>query len=228
MILLVNSILSWIMLTKWAIEKLQHLMFDYVKIKCGDGDCYGWLAVHRINFALGMFHLILAALLVGVHSSKNPRAAIQNGYWGPKIIAWLGLIVLTFFIPDTFFQFWGNYIALLAAMLFLMLGLILLIDLAHNWAEYCLVKIENTDSRTWRAILIGSTLGMYLTSLAMTIVQYIFFASKGCSMNQAAITPLEQRPASGCTSLDPGLQAFGKFCKILGCQGTVPLLKTLK
>ncbi|EGS21564.1 uncharacterized protein CTHT_0034250 [Thermochaetoides thermophila DSM 1495] len=176
------------MLTKWAIEKLQHLMFDYVKIKCGDGDCYGWLAVHRINFALGMFHLILAALLVGVHSSKNPRAAIQNGYWGPKIIAWLGLIVLTFFIPDTFFQFWGNYIALLAAMLFLMLGLILLIDLAHNWAEYCLVKIENTDSRTWRAILIGSTLGMYLTSLAMTIVQYIFFASKGCSMNQAAIT----------------------------------------
>jgi len=188
MILLVNSILSWIMLTKWAIEKLQHLMFDYVKIKCGDGDCYGWLAVHRINFALGMFHLILAALLVGVHSSKNPRAAIQNGYWGPKIIAWLGLIVLTFFIPDTFFQFWGNYIALLAAMLFLMLGLILLIDLAHNWAEYCLVKIENTDSRTWRAILIGSTLGMYLTSLAMTIVQYIFFASKGCSMNQAAIT----------------------------------------
>lgn len=176
------------MLTKWAIEKLQHLMFDYVKIKCGDGDCYGWLAVHRINFALGMFHLILAALLVGVHSSKSPRAAIQNGYWGPKIIAWLGLIVLTFFIPDTFFQFWGNYIALLAAMVFLMLGLILLIDLAHNWAEYCLVKIENTDSRTWRAILIGSTLGMYLASLAMTIIQYIFFASKGCSMNQAAIT----------------------------------------
>ncbi|KAK0745057.1 serine incorporator/TMS membrane protein [Apiosordaria backusii] len=188
LILLVNSILSWIMLTKWAIEKLQHLMLDYVKIKCGEGDCYGWLAVHRINFALGMFHLVLAALMLGVHSSKNPRAAIQNGFWGPKIIAWLGLIVLTFFIPDTFFQFWGNYVALICAMLFLILGLILLVDLAHNWAEYCLAQIEDSESKTWRVILIGSTLGMYIASLAMTIIQYIFFARSGCSMNQAAIT----------------------------------------
>ncbi|KXX83331.1 Membrane protein TMS1 [Madurella mycetomatis] len=188
LILLINSILSWILLTKWAIEKLQHLMLDYVKITCGEGDCHGWLAVHRINFALGIFHLALAGLMLGVRSSKNPRAAIQNGYWGPKIIAWLGLIVLTFFIPDTFFQFWGNYIAMICAMLFLILGLILLVDLAHNWAEYCLAQIEDTESKTWRAILIGSTLGMYLASLAMTIVQYIFFASSGCSMNQAAIT----------------------------------------
>ncbi|KAL2024004.1 hypothetical protein VTK56DRAFT_239 [Thermocarpiscus australiensis] len=188
LILLINSILSWIMLTKWAIEKLQHLMLDYVKITCGKGDCYGWLAVHRINFALGMFHLVLAVLMLGVRSSKNPRAAIQNGYWGPKIIAWLGLIVLTFFIPDTFFQFWGNYVALVCAMLFLFIGLILLVDLAHNWAEYCLAQIEDSDSKTWRVVLIGSTLGMYLASLAMTIIQYIFFASSGCSMNQAAIT----------------------------------------
>ncbi|KAK1755976.1 serine incorporator/TMS membrane protein [Echria macrotheca] len=188
LILLVNSILSWIMLTKWAIEKLQHLMLDYVKIKCGDGDCYGWLAVHRINFALGLFHLFFAGLLLGVHSSKNPRAGIQNGYWGPKVIAWLGLIVLTFFIPDSFFVFWGNYISLVCAMLFLILGLILLVDLAHNWAEYCLVQIEDTDSKVWRIILIGSTVGMYLASIAMTVIQYIFFASSGCSMNQAAIT----------------------------------------
>jgi hypothetical protein len=120
------------MLTKWAIEKLEHLMLDYVKISCGDGQCHGWLAVHRINFALGLFHLVFAGLLLGVHTSKNPRAAIQNGYWGPKIIAWLSFIVLTFFIPDSFFMFWGNYISLACAMLFLILGLILLVDLAHN------------------------------------------------------------------------------------------------
>lgn len=188
LILLVNSILSWIMLTKWAIEKLQHLMLDYVTITCGDGNCYGWLAVHRINFALGLFHLLFAGLLLGVNSSKNPRAAIQNGFWGPKIIGWLSLIVLTFFIPDKFFMFWGNYVSLVCAMLFLILGLLLLVDLAHNWAEYCLMQIEETDSKAWRFILIGSTLGMFVASLAMTIVQYIFFASSGCSMNQAAIT----------------------------------------
>ncbi|KAH6673610.1 membrane protein-like protein TMS1 [Halenospora varia] len=188
LILLINSILSWIMLTPWAINKLQHLTLDYMKISCPDGECYGWVAVHRINFALGIFHIIMAILLLGVNSSKNPRAAIQNGFWGPKLIAWLALIVVSFFIPEAFFMFWGNYIALIGATLFLLLGLILLVDLAHTWAEYCLERIDSTDSRAWRGVLIGSTLGMYAASLAMTIIQYIFFASSGCSMNQAAIT----------------------------------------
>jgi len=176
------------MLTPWAINKLQHLTLDYMKISCPNGDCYGWVAVHRINFALGVFHLLLAVLLVGVNSSKNPRAGIQNGFWGPKIIGWLLLIVLSFLIPDGFFIFWGNYVAFAGAMLFLLLGLILLVDLAHTWAEYCLSKIEESESRAWRGVLIGSTLGMYAASIAMTIVQYIFFASSGCSMNQAWIS----------------------------------------
>ena len=176
------------MLTPWAIKKLQHLTLDYMEIKCPDGDCYGWVAIHRINFALGVFHMIMAVLLLGVNSSKNPRAAIQNGFWGPKIIAWLALIVVSFLIPEAFFMVWGNYIALIGATLFLLLGLILLVDLAHTWAEYCLEQIDATDSRAWRGILIGSTLGMYAASLAMTIVQYYFFAGHDCSMNQAAIS----------------------------------------
>lgn len=188
LLLLVNSILSWIMLTPWAIEKLQHLTFDYVKIECPKGQCTGWLAVHRFNFALGIFHLLLAGILFGVNSSKHPRAAIQNGYWGPKIIAWIAFVVMSFLIPDEFFLFWGKYVSLIGAMLFLILGLILLVDLAHTWAEYCLAQIEETDSRFWRSVLIGSTLSMFLASLAMTIVQYIFFARDDCAMNQAVIT----------------------------------------
>lgn len=176
------------MLTPWAINKLQHLTLDYMKITCPEGECYGWVAVHRINFALGIFHILMALLLLGVDSSKNPRASLQNGFWGPKIIAWLALIVLSFLIPDGFFMVWGNYIAFSGATVFILLGLILLVDLAHTWAEYCLEQIDNSDSRVWRGVLIGSTLGMYAASIAMTIVMYIFFASSGCSMNQAAIT----------------------------------------
>ncbi|KFY23497.1 hypothetical protein V493_05826 [Pseudogymnoascus sp. VKM F-4281 (FW-2241)] len=188
LILMVNSIFAWIMLTPWAINKLQHLTLDYMTISCPEGACYGWVAVHRINFALGILHLLLALLLLGVRSSKDQRAGIQNGFWGPKIIAWLALIVLSFLIPDGFFMVWGNYIAFAGAMLFLLLGLILLVDLAHTWAEYCLSQIEENDSKAWRGILIGSTLGMYAISIAMTVVQYVFFAGGGCSMNQAAIT----------------------------------------
>ncbi|KYK59656.1 hypothetical protein DCS_00790 [Drechmeria coniospora] len=188
LLLLVNSILSWVMLTPWAVHKLQNLTFDYVKINCPNGECYGWLAVQRINFALGLFHLILAALLFGVNSSKSPRATLQNRYWGPKIVTWAAFIVMAFLIPDRFFLVYGNYVSLVFAMVFLILGLVLLVDLAHTWAEYCLAQIEDTDSRVWRFVLIGSTLSMYLASVAMTAVQYAFFARHNCVMNQAVIT----------------------------------------
>ena len=188
LILLLNSILSWLTMTDWAVKKLQGVLLDYVTIDCAGKQCFGFTAVHRVNFALGCFHAIHAILLLGVNSSKDRRAPIQNGFWGPKIIAWLGLIVLTFLIPNTFFEVWGNYVAFGGAMLFLLLGLVLLVDLAHTWAEHCIEKIEDTDSKLWRSLLIGSTLGMYLGSIAITIVMYIFFAQSNCSMNQAAIT----------------------------------------
>lgn len=176
------------MLTDWAVTKLQGVLLDYVTIDCAGKQCFGFAAVHRVNFALGLLHALLAMLLIGVNTSKDKRAPIQNGFWGPKIVIWLALIVGTFFIPNSFFEMWGNYVALVGAILFLLLGLVLLVDLAHTFAEYCIEKIEDTDSRLWRGILVGSTLTMYLGSLAMTIVMYIFFASSGCSMNQSAIT----------------------------------------
>ena len=176
------------MLTDWAVKKLQGILLDYVTIGCGGHDCFGFAAVHRINFALGLFHAVMALLLVGVNSSRDKRAGIQNGFWGPKIIIWLGLIVATFFLPNRFFEVWGNYVALAGAILFLLLGLVLLVDLAHTFAEYCIEKIEESESGVWRGVLIGTTLTMYLGSIAMTVVMYIFFAHSGCSMNQSAIT----------------------------------------
>ncbi|RMY66563.1 hypothetical protein D0863_08340 [Hortaea werneckii] len=188
LILLLNSLLSWILLTPWAIKKLQHVMLDYVQIDCGGSQCFGFTAVHRVNFALGLLHFLLGMMLLGVNNSRDKRAGIQNGFWGPKVLAWVGLIVISFLIPNRFFEIWGNYVALVGAVLFLLLGLILLVDLAHTFAEFCIEKIEDTDSGVWRGVLIGSTLGMYLGAIAMTIVMYIFFAHSGCSMNQAAIT----------------------------------------
>lgn len=176
------------MLTEWAVKKLQGILLNYVTINCAGHECFGFAAVHRVNFALGIFHVLLAVILVGVNNSKDKRAALQNGFWGPKIILWLGLIVVSFLIPNEFFTVWGNYVAFVGAILFLLLGLVLLVDLAHTFAEYCIEKIEDTDSGVWRGILIGSTLSMYLGAFAMTIVMYIFFAGSGCSMNQAAIT----------------------------------------
>lgn len=45
LLLAVNSIVSWILLTPWAINKLRGLTLDYMKFKCGGGECYGFVAV---------------------------------------------------------------------------------------------------------------------------------------------------------------------------------------
>lgn len=144
--------------------------------------------MHRITFALTLFHCILGLLLIGVKDTRTRRAAIQNGWWGPKVLAWLLLTVFMFFIPNGFFTFWANYFALFFACIFIVLGLILLVDFAHTWSETCLDKWEETESNFWKYTLIGSTLGMYVVMVVVTGLLYGFFSSSGCGLNTFFIT----------------------------------------
>lgn len=198
-ILLLNSLFSWIALSPFIVHKLEKASFGFINNKCGpDGsECISFTSVYRINFALGIFHLILAGLLVNVKSTSNPRAVIQNGCWKMKIFAWLSLITVNFLlIPDNFFIFYGNNIAIIFSTIFLGIGLILLVDFAHAWAETCLEKIEMEDltgegeynAGFWKKLLIGGTLTMYVSSIVLTIIMYWFFAGSGCNMNRTAIT----------------------------------------
>nr|XP_007878899.1 uncharacterized protein PFL1_03193 [Pseudozyma flocculosa PF-1]EPQ29438.1 hypothetical protein PFL1_03193 [Pseudozyma flocculosa PF-1]SPO37962.1 related to TMS1 protein [Pseudozyma flocculosa] len=184
-----DALLAWLSLTGFVMHKIEEWSYNYVKMDCKDKDrCYGVLAVHRITFALALFHLILGTLLIGVKDTRTKRAAIQNGWWGPKVLLWLLLTLLMFFVPNGFFIVWANYFALILACIFIVVGLVLLVDFAHTWSETCLDKWEATDSNFWKFTLIGSTLGMYAATIALTGVLYGFFASSGCSLNQSFIS----------------------------------------
>ncbi|ODV78006.1 TMS membrane protein/tumor differentially expressed protein [Suhomyces tanzawaensis NRRL Y-17324] len=196
-ILLFNCLLSWIALSPFIVHKLEKATFGFINNKCGpDGsECISFTSVYRINFALGVLHLILASLLINVKSTANPRAVIQNGCWRIKIFAWFTLIAINFLlIPDNFFIFYGNHIAIVFSTIFIGIGLVLLVDFAHAWAETCLEKIEleeltgEGDSSVWKKLLVGGTLSMYSGSIILTAVMYWFFAGSGCSMNKTAIS----------------------------------------
>ncbi|KAL7314641.1 Membrane protein tms1 [Mucor circinelloides] len=176
------------MLSNWAIKKLEHLTLDYMKLDCAEGSCYGVMGVHRVSFALVLFHAILGCLLIGVHDSRQKRAAIQNGWWGPKILAWMVLLVISFFIPSGFFMVWGNYFALFGAAIFILFGLVLLVDFAHSWTERCMENYEMNDSNLWKNILIIGTLLMFAGAITLTGIMYGFFATNGCSLNQFFVT----------------------------------------
>lgn len=103
-------------------------------------------------------------------------------------MAWIGLVVASFFIPTGFFMFYGNYVALIGASVFIIFGLILLVDFAHTWSETCIEKWEQSDTNKWQFILVGSTLLMYLGAVILTGIMYNYFASSGCNMNIFWIT----------------------------------------
>ncbi|KAF7316987.1 hypothetical protein HMN09_00433100 [Mycena chlorophos] len=183
-IFLLNSILAWIMKTEMVIDLIRKWSYDYIKMDCANDKCYGVLAVHRICFALTLFHTLLSLALIGVKDTRDKRAAIQNGWWGPKVLLWIILVVVSFFIPNEFFIFWGNYVALIGATLFILLGLVLLVDFAHTWTETCIENWENDSSSLWQFILIGSTAAMYIFTITMTGLMFGYFAGSGCGLNR--------------------------------------------
>ncbi|KAG2220032.1 hypothetical protein INT45_012208 [Circinella minor] len=186
---------AWLMLSNWAIKQLQHITLDYMKLECEQGTCYGIIAVHRVCFALVLFHALLGIFLLGVRDSRQKRAGLQNGcelnnnrWWGPKVLLWLALVTASFFIPNGFFMVWGNYFALIGAAIFILFGLLLLVDFAHSWTERCLENYEMSDSNRWKYILIAGTLLMFGGAVTLTGIMYGFFATNGCSLNQFFIT----------------------------------------
>lgn len=87
--------LAWLMKTPFMIQLIEKWSYDYIKMDCEEGKCYGVLAVsdlltlssmllhykqvHRVCFALTLFHIILSVSLFGVRDTRDKRAAIQNG-----------------------------------------------------------------------------------------------------------------------------------------------------
>lgn len=197
--LAINSLLLWFVASPFFVKQVERASFGFINNKCGpDGlECIRFTGVHRINFALAVLHLILAGLLWEVKLTSNPRAVIQNGGWIFKFVAWFVLIVVDYvLIPDTFFVFWGNKVLIVFSTVFIAIGLVLLVDFAHAWAEKCLEKIEleeltgegEYNAGFWKKLLVGGTLSMYVASIVLMVLMYVFFAGSGCSMNRTAIT----------------------------------------
>lgn len=73
--------------------------------------------------------------MINTRSSKDWRGSVQNGFWGFKLIIWLGLVIAAFFIPNEFFIGWRTYIDMPGAAVFVLIQIILLIDFAYTTSE---------------------------------------------------------------------------------------------
>ncbi|KJE97329.1 hypothetical protein CAOG_09056 [Capsaspora owczarzaki ATCC 30864] len=192
-ILLIGSIVSWVMLSDWAsneLAKVPALVDSFVRAHClTDGGCSlhsmaGVMGVYRVFFVLALFFALLAVLTFRVRSSKDPRAGIQNGWWLPKTLFIVGLLVGSFFMPNSVFFDWG-YLGLVGAFLFILVQLVLLVDFAHEWCDKWVAKWEETESKIYQVGLLGSTALLYALTIVLTVLLFVYFAAgSDCRLNK--------------------------------------------
>lgn len=66
-------------------------------------------AVLRVSLGNFLFFTILAVLMVGVKSQRDPRDGLHHGGWMMKIICWCLLVIFTFFLPNEIINLYGKH-----------------------------------------------------------------------------------------------------------------------
>ncbi|XP_008058013.1 serine incorporator 3 [Carlito syrichta] len=198
-ILLLGTIVSWIMLQKEIepqLKKIPGFCEEGFKIKVADimadKDCdvlVGYKAVYRINFALAIFFFVFSLLMIKVKTSKDPRAAVHNGFWFFKIAALVGIMVGSFYIPGSYFTTAWFVVGMIGAFIFILIQLILLVDSAHSWNESWVNRMEEGNPRLWYAALLSFTSLFYILSIISVGLLYTYYTkSHGCTENKFFIS----------------------------------------
>lgn len=101
-------------------------------------DCeyaLGYMAVYRLCFGLVCFFTLMALIMMGVKSSRDPRAHIQNEFWPLKFLICFGASIGAIFIPDGSFGPSMMWLGLVGGLAFILVQLVIIVDFAHKVAE---------------------------------------------------------------------------------------------
>ncbi|XP_075867253.1 serine incorporator 3 [Microcebus murinus] len=198
-ILLLGTAVSCIMLTKHMetqLKKIPGFCEGGFKIRMpdikADEDCdvlVGYKAVYRINFALAVFFFVFFLLMLKVKTSKDPRAAVHNGFWFFKIAALVGIMVGAFYIPGGPFTTAWFTVGMGGAAFFILIQLVLLVDFAHSLNELWVNRMEEGNPRLWYAVLLSVTSFFYILSIIGVGLLYAYYTKPdGCTENKFFIS----------------------------------------
>ncbi|XP_053563068.1 serine incorporator 2 [Bombina bombina] len=192
--LLLGTLVACIMIipgVEGGLKKLPWFCKDSTAI-AGSVNCdvlVGHQAVYRMCFALAAFFFLFVLLMICVRSSRDPRAAVQNGFWFFKFLILTGITVGAFFIPSGTFTTVWYYFGMVGGFLFILVQLILIIDLAHSWSQSWLQQAENGNTKCWYAGLLICTFLLYAASIIAIVFLYIYYTkSDGCVPNKVFIS----------------------------------------
>lgn len=133
------------------------------KLPCA--DAIGYLAVYRICFVVVIFFAIMAVLMIGVRTSRDPRGPLQNGFWGIKFILLFAGWIAAFFIPHGSFGPVMMWFGMIGGLAFILVQLVLIVDFAHTWAETWQENYRSSADQNWFWALLSATVFFYIMCL---------------------------------------------------------------
>merc|ERR1719328_417558 len=129
--------------------------------------------------------------MIGVRTSRDPRAGWQNGFWGVKYLIIVGGCVGAFFIPHGSFGPTWMYFGLLGGFAFILVQLVLIVDFAHSWAEGWQENYRSSSDQHWFWALLSSTVFFYiccLISIGLCFGYYTGLHTGDCRLHEFFIS----------------------------------------
>ncbi|KAM7277988.1 hypothetical protein ACFE04_005122 [Oxalis oulophora] len=172
-----SLILAWILREAGGplIEK-----FSWINTSHHPEAWYQMQAVLRVSLGNFFFFGILALLMIGVKDQNDTRDSWQHGGWIAKMVIWLILVLLMFFMPNPVISVYST-LSKFGAGLFLLVQVLLLLDFVHSWNDAWVAK----DEQKWYIALLVISIVCYLAAFVLSGIMFIWFNPSGhdCGLN---------------------------------------------
>lgn len=149
-------------------------------------DCdvvVGYQAVYRLSLIMTIFFTLMAIIMINVKTSNDPRAGIQNGFWGFKYLLIIGGMIGSFWIPQGVFGEVWMYFGMVGGFIFILIQLVLIIDFVHSWNEAWYGNYQEQDESCtaggkWMAALLTCTGLMYSACVAAIVLLLLYYTGQ--------------------------------------------------
>ncbi|KAL5541683.1 hypothetical protein UlMin_009393 [Ulmus minor] len=173
-----SLVLSWILREVAAplLEKIPWISTSDTYSK----EWYQEQAVLRVSIGNFLFFAIFALIMIGVKDQNDRRDSWHHGGWVAKMVIWLVLVVLMFFLPNVVISIYGT-LSKFGAGFFLLVQVLLLLDFTHTWNDAWVEK----DEQKWYIALLVISIGCYLAAFTFSGLLFIWFNPSGedCGLN---------------------------------------------
>jgi hypothetical protein len=164
-------------------------------LRCPDDEqsavCMSRAFVLRMAFATAIFHICLALCTWGVNDYSNPRHYVHTGLWPIKIVLWLVLHLVVFFVPSAFFLSFG-WVAFAFGVIFELVQIVIFIEIAFGLNKEW-IEEDGSSERLGQGhmkILALSFLCI-IAAIGQTVLSFMFFGTNnrtgetdGCELYQ--------------------------------------------